>query len=69
MDAVNELLSSKHEHRAPVDGATPLDELEIDSLGVAELFAIIEDRTGFGLDPGSAGSLVTVGDLAGLRAL
>lgn len=39
------------------------------SEGVDELFAIIDDRTGFGLDPGSAGSLVTVGDLAGLRAL
>ena len=69
VDAVNELLSSKRESWTAVDSTTLLDELELDSLDVAELFATLEDHSGLDLDPDSAGSLRRVGDLATLRTL
>jgi len=67
VDAVNEVLGSKRQRWVAVDSSTPLDELELDSLEVAELFATLEDRSGLDLDPDSARSLRTVGDLAQLQ--
>jgi acyl carrier protein len=42
---------------------TPLAELGIDSLGMAELFAALEDRAGRELDPGSLPAGAVVADL------
>jgi acyl carrier protein len=67
VEAVNEVLGSKRQRWAAVDESTPLEELDLDSLEVAELFATLEDRSGLELDPDSARSLTTVGDLAQLR--
>jgi acyl carrier protein len=66
---VNEVLGSKRERWQPVDASTSLEGLDLDSLEVAELFAMLEDRAGIDLDPDSATSLKTVGDLAGLRVI
>jgi acyl carrier protein len=67
--AVNEVLLSKRERSSVIDSSTVLDDLGLDSLDVAELFATLEDLSGLDLDPGSADSLRTVGDLATIRAL
>jgi acyl carrier protein len=65
--AVNDVLGSKRQRFDPVRGDTPLSELNLDSLEVAELFATIEDLSGLELDPDSAHSLETVADLTTLR--
>jgi acyl carrier protein len=67
--AVTEVMTSKREHVIAIDSTTPLESLNLDSLDVAELFATLEDMSGLDLDPGSAESLQTVGDLAAIRAL
>ena len=68
VQAVNEMLTVKRQNCEPVQEDTPLESLELDSLELAELFAMLEDWSGLELDPDSARDLVTVGDLAGLRA-
>ena len=65
--AVNEVLGVKRARFEPVEADTPLVALQLDSLDVAELFMAIEDHSGCELDPQSARSLETVGDLARLR--
>lgn len=67
VEAVNEVLGSKRQRWTAIDESTRLDQLDLDSLEVAELFATLEDRSGLELDPDSARSLTTVGDLAQLR--
>jgi acyl carrier protein len=67
VDAVNEVLGVKRRGFEPIDAATPLHELNLDSLDVAELFMAIEDHSGLELDPDSAYGIETVGDLARLR--
>jgi acyl carrier protein len=69
VEAVNEVLANKRNRIGHVDESVPLEALELDSLDVAELFAALEERSGLELDPDSARSLVTVGDLANLRAV
>jgi acyl carrier protein len=69
VDAVNEVLGSKRQRWTPVDESTRLDQLDLDSLEVAELFATLEDRSGLELDPDSARSLTTVADLAQLQTV
>jgi acyl carrier protein len=69
VEVVNEVLGSKRERWHPVDASKSLEELDLDSLEVAELFTMLEDRAGVDLDPDSAGSLRTVGDLAGLQVI
>jgi len=69
VDAVNEVLGAKRRDFEPVEAGTPLAELCLDSLDVAELFMAIEDHAELDLDPDSASSLETVGDLARLRAV
>lgn len=68
VQAVDDVLANRGRGTRHVSTSTRLDELELDSLEVAELFAALEDRCGLELDPESAGSLVTVGDLTQLRA-
>jgi acyl carrier protein len=65
---VNDVLSGQRHGIRRVTASTLLDELGFDSLEVAELFAALEDRCGVELDPESARSLITVGDLTQLRA-
>jgi acyl carrier protein len=67
VEAVNEVLGTK---RARFDAVTPetkLSDLGLDSLEVAELFATLEERSGIDLDPDSARSLASVGDLTQLQ--
>ncbi len=68
LEAVNDVLVGRRRGINQVTETTPLDELGFDSLEVAELLAALEDRCGFELDPDSTRSLLTVGDLARLRA-
>jgi acyl carrier protein len=67
VDAVNEVLGVKRRGFEPVEAATPLHDLHLDSLDVAELFMAIEDHSGLELDPDSARGFETVRDLARLR--
>lgn len=69
VDAVNEVLANTRAQFEPAVAETPLDELSLDSLEVAELFATLEDRSGLELDPDSARDLRTVGDLTKLRVV
>ena len=66
--AVNEVLGTKRHQFERVTADTRLSDLDLDSLEVAELFATLEDRSGIELDPDSARSLDSVGDLARLAA-
>jgi acyl carrier protein len=65
--AVTEVLANKRERIELVCGATPLRDLSLDSLEVAELFATIEDMSGLELDPDSAQEIETVADLTRLQ--
>jgi len=67
VDAVNEVLGAKRGQFEPIDAATPLVELNLDSLDVAELFMAIEDHSGVELDPDTVPELETVGDFVRLR--
>jgi acyl carrier protein len=67
LEAVNDVLTGRRRGVPHATEATSLDALRFDSLEVAELFAALEDRCGLELDPASARSLLTVGDLAQLR--
>jgi acyl carrier protein len=67
VEAVNEVLGVKRRRFEPVEARTPLADLQLDSLDVAELFMAIEEHSGRELDPHSAQSFETVGDLARLR--
>jgi acyl carrier protein len=68
IDAVNEVLANKRNRVGQIDATVPLEALALDSLEVAELFAALEERCDTELDPDSARSLLTVGDLVRLRA-
>jgi acyl carrier protein len=67
VEAVNEVLGVKREQFEPVEAQTPLADLRLDSLDVAELFMALEDCSGCELDPESARALELVGDLSRLR--
>ena len=67
VEAVNEVLATKRQLVDSVAPDTKLRDLDLDSLEVAELFATLEDRSGLELDPDSARSLESVGDLARLQ--
>ncbi|HEX8743251.1 MAG TPA: phosphopantetheine-binding protein [Thermoleophilaceae bacterium] len=67
VESVNEVLGTKRRLFDEVTPDTQLNDLKLDSLEVAELFATLEDRSGVELDPDSARSLLTVGDLARLQ--
>ncbi len=67
VESVNEVLANKRQQFDPVDASTDIESLDLDSLEVTELFATLEERSGLELDPDSADSLVTVGDLTRLQ--
>jgi acyl carrier protein len=67
VEAVKEVLGNTRRRDREVDPSVELESLGLDSLEVAELFAVLEEFSGLQLDPDSAQSLVTVGDLARLR--
>jgi acyl carrier protein len=67
VEAANDVLMGRRHSITAVTASTPLEELGLDSLEIAELFAALEDRCGAELDPESAQSLLTIGDLAQLR--
>lgn len=67
--AVNEVLANKRNRVDALGPDSPLADLGLDSLEVAELFAALEEHSGLELDPDSAGELVTVRDLVKLRAV
>lgn len=69
VDVVSEVLSSKRTNLQQIEAGTALSDLQLDSLDVAEVFMALEDRCGLELDPDSARSLETVGDLARMRAV
>jgi acyl carrier protein len=69
IDAVNEVLATKRAQFEPATAQTSLDDIGLDSLEIAELFATIEDRSGLELDPDSARSVTTVGDLTQLQVV
>ncbi len=69
VDAVNEVLASKRPQFESVEARTPLAALQLDSLDVAEVFMALEDHAGVELDPDSARTFETVGDLALIRAV
>lgn len=67
VDCVREVLAGKRRKSVAVDGQTSLEDLNFDSLDVAELFATLEECAGEELDPDSARDMRTVGDLSQLR--
>ncbi len=67
VEAVKEVLANTRRRDTQVDASVELEGLGLDSLEVAELFAVLEELSGLQLDPDSAQSLVTVGDLARLK--
>lgn len=69
VEAVKEVLANTRRRDQQVDASVELESLGLDSLEVAELFAVLEELSGLQLDPDSAQSLVTVGDLARLKAV
>jgi acyl carrier protein len=69
VEAVKEVLANTRRRDRQIDAAVELESLGLDSLEVAELFAVLEELSGQQLDPDSAQSLVTVGDLARLKTV
>lgn len=69
VEAVNEVLGAKRREFEPIEASTPLAELRLDSLDVAELFMAIEDHAGIEIDPEPVRAMETVGDLVRLRPL
>jgi acyl carrier protein len=55
--------------RVPIDASTRFDDLQFDSLDVAELFVILEEAARTDLDPSSGEDVEAVSDLVRLRAL
>jgi|SRR5580704_1414452 acyl carrier protein len=69
IQAVTEVLSNKRNGTLTVDASTPLDELGLDSLEVAEVFTALEDLCGCELDTEPPRPIATVGDLTALGVL
>jgi len=67
VEAVKEVLESRRDSLDTVEPSTPVRALELDSLEVAELFTVLEERSGLELDPESATSLETVSDFTRLK--
>lgn len=66
---VQHVLGRKGDRDTEVGNDTRFDQLEFDSLDVAELFVALEERTGEDLDPESGQGIETVGDLTRLRTM
>ena len=69
VEAVNQVMSERRADWEPVGEDTRFEDVGLDSLDLAELFIVLEEKAGTELDPASAEGLETVGDLVKLRAL
>jgi acyl carrier protein len=69
IEAVLEILDGRGTDWGAVTADTNLRHLGLDSVELAELFMILEERAGTRLDPSSAGSVVVVEDLTQLKIL
>jgi acyl carrier protein len=69
IQAVTDVLSNKRSGAHTIYASTPLDELGLDSLEVAEVFTALEDLCGCELDTEPPQPITTVGDLTTLQAL
>lgn len=67
--AVGDVLRARHGDGIAVDARTPLRELGLDSLDVAELIVVLEEMVGLELDQESLEDVETVGDLTRMRPL
>lgn len=66
ISAVREVLRNKEQSGIEIGAETMLRDLFFDSLDLAEVFIILEDKTGGELYPLKSGSLETVSDFARL---
>jgi acyl carrier protein len=66
---VRNVVEKKGGTSTAIDASTRFDQLDFDSLDVAELFVELEERTGRSLDPESGERIETVGELTRLRPL
>ena len=69
VEAVLEILDARGTDWGAVTIDTNLRHLGLDSVELAELFMILEERAGARLDPASAVQVVVVEDLTRLRIL
>ncbi len=69
VDVVNDVMRSRRAGWTPVEPATPLADLALESLDYVELFAALEEEGDFEVDPSSAEDLERVGDLVNLRGV
>lgn len=69
IEAVAEILEDRGIDWGAVTAETNLRDVGLDSLELAELFMILEERAGTRLDPESGADVVVVADLTGLEAL
>jgi acyl carrier protein len=69
IEAVLEILHDRGIDWGEVTADTNLRNLGLDSVELAELFMILEERVGSRLDPESAADVVLVEDLTQLRIL
>lgn len=67
--AVETVMRSRRGHQEEITADTPIEELQLNSLDVAEVFLQIEEGLGCELDPQSMPEPVVVGDLARLQPL
>lgn len=67
--AVSELLEERGRDFGDICADTPVRELGLDSLDVAELFMALEEIAGARIDVDSRQAVVLVGDLAALELL
>jgi len=69
IEAVAEILAERGIDWGEVTAETNLRDVGLDSVELAELFMILEERAGTRLDPESAIDVVVVEDLTRLEAL
>jgi acyl carrier protein len=69
IEAVSEILASRGIDWGAVTPRTDLRDIGLDSLELAELFMILEERAGTRFDPASASDVAVVADLTMLTAL
>lgn len=69
IDAVRQITALRHaEQGSPITAETALDDLGFDSLEIAELFVLLEEKSGTQLDATSVDQVVRVKDLTLLQA-
>lgn len=69
VEAVNRVMSERRADWEPVGDDARFEDIGLDSLDLAELFIVLEEKAGTELDPASAEGLEKVSDLVNLRSL